>query len=58
MGDQTIAKPLGLITDLKNFIHEIPYAITFIVIESNVLNSNYFMLLGHPWLRDAKMSHD
>jgi hypothetical protein len=31
MVDQTIAKPLGLIKDLKNFIHEIPYAMTFIV---------------------------
>ncbi len=23
-----------------------------------MLDSNYFMLLGHPWLRDAKMFHD
>jgi len=23
-----------------------------------VLNSNYFILLGHPWLRDAKVFHD
>jgi hypothetical protein len=58
MADQTIAKPLGLIRDLRILVHGIPYAVTFIVIQNNVLNSSYFMLLGHPWLRDAKMSHD
>jgi len=31
---------------------------TFIVIENNVLNSNYFMLSDHPWLKDVKISHD
>ncbi len=56
MVDQTITKPLGLIIDLKNFVHGICYVVTFIL--SSVLDSNYFMLLGHPWLRDAKVSHD
>jgi hypothetical protein len=32
--------------------------VTFTVIKSNVLNSNYFMLLSHPWLKDAKLFHD
>ncbi len=58
MADQTIAKPLGLIKDLKFFIHGIPYAVTFTIIQNNVLDSNYFMLLGCPWLRDVKVSHD
>ncbi len=58
MVDQTIAKPLDLIRDLKIFVHGIPYTITFIVINSSVLDSNYSMLLGCPWLRDAKVSHD
>jgi hypothetical protein len=58
MVDQTIAKPLGLIKDLKNFVHGIPYGMTFTIIQSSVLNSNYFMLLGCPWLRDAKVFHD
>jgi len=31
---------------------------TFTVIQSSVLDSNYFMLLGHPWLKDAEVSHD
>jgi hypothetical protein len=48
MANQTIAKPLGLIKHLKILVHGIPYAVTFIVIYSNVLDSSYFMLLGHP----------
>jgi hypothetical protein len=30
MANQTITKPLGLIKDLKIFVHGIPYTITFI----------------------------
>jgi hypothetical protein len=48
MVDQTITKPLDLIIDLMIIIHGIPYAITFIMIQSNVLNSNYSMSLGRP----------
>jgi hypothetical protein len=58
MIDQTITKPLGLIKDLRILVHGIPYAVIFIVIYSSVLDSNYFMLLGHPWLKDVKVSHD
>jgi hypothetical protein len=32
MADQTIAKPLGLIKDLKILIHGIPYAMIFSII--------------------------
>ncbi len=38
---QTIAKPLDLINDLKTFVHGIPYTVTFIVINSSVLDSSY-----------------
>jgi hypothetical protein len=58
MVNQTITKPLGLIKYLKIFVHGIPYIITFIVVNNNVLDFNYSMLLGHPWLKDAKVSHD
>jgi hypothetical protein len=58
MADQTIVKVLGLIKDLKILIHRIPYAMTFTIIQSSVLDSSYSMLLGHPWLKDAKVSHD
>jgi hypothetical protein len=58
MAYQTIAKPLGLIRDLKIFVHGIPYIITFTIINNNVLDFSYSMLLGCPWLRDAKVSHN
>ncbi len=58
MANQTIVKPLGLIKDLKFFVHGIPYTITFIVIQNNVLDSSYFMLLSRPWLKNAKVFHD
>jgi hypothetical protein len=58
MANQTIVKPLGLIRDLKIFFHGISYTVTFIVINSSVVNSSYSMLLGHPWLKDVKVSHD
>jgi hypothetical protein len=58
MANETITKPLGLIKDLKIIVHGIPYVVTFIVIHSIVLNSNYLILLGNPWLKDVKVSHD
>jgi hypothetical protein len=58
MVDQTIAKPLGLLRDLKIFVHGIPCMVTFIVINIIILNYNYSMLLGHSWLKDEKVSHD
>jgi hypothetical protein len=58
MVNQTIAKPLGLIRDLKIFFHGIPYKVTFTIINYNVIDFSYSMLLGCPWLRDAKASHD
>ncbi len=50
MANQTIAKPFGFIKDLKIFIHGIPYTITFTIINSNVLDFSYSMLLRrHGW---------
>ncbi len=39
-------------------IHGIPYIATFIALKNSVVNSNYSLLLGRPWLRDAKVTHD
>jgi hypothetical protein len=58
MANQTIAKPFSLIKHPKILIHGIPYVVTFTVIQSSMLDSNYSMLLSCPWLRDVKMSHD
>jgi hypothetical protein len=46
MANQTIAKPLGLIKDLKILVHGIPYVVTFTIIQSNVLDFSYLMLFG------------
>jgi hypothetical protein len=48
---------MGLIRDLKIYVHDIPY-ITFIIFQNSVVNFSYSMLLGKPWLRDAKVAHD
>lgn len=58
MANQTIAKPVNLINDLKIFVHGISYTVTIIIINKNVLDSNYSMLLRCPWLRNVKLSHD
>jgi hypothetical protein len=58
MANWTTTKPVGLIKDLKIHVHDIPYIITFIVLQNNVVDFNYSMLLGRPWLRDVKMTHD
>jgi hypothetical protein len=51
-------KPVGIIKNLRIHIHGIPYVATFNVLKNSVMDSNYSMLLGRPWLRDAKVTHD
>jgi len=58
MVDQTTTKLVGLIRDLKIYVHGIPYIITFTIFYNNVVDSSYSMLLGRLWLRDAKVAHD
>jgi len=66
MEGQITTKPVGLIIDLMIYVRGIPYIITFIVtlittnivLQNNVVDSNYSMLLGKPWLKDTKMAHD
>jgi len=49
---------MGLIKDLKVYVHGIPYIIMFTVLQNSVVDSSYSMLLGRPWLKDVKMAHD
>ncbi len=58
MAHQTTTKLVGLIGDLKIYVHGIPYVIMFNVFQNNVVKSNYSMLLGRPWLKDVKVAHD
>jgi hypothetical protein len=55
MANQSITKPLRIIKKLKIHIHGIPYVTTFIVLQNNVVDSNYFMLPRRPWFKDAKV---
>jgi len=58
MVDLSMTIPLGIIKNLKIHINGIPYVATFIVLQNIVVDSNYFMLLKKPWVRDAKVKHD
>ena len=58
MANGTIAKPTGLLRDVKIHIHGIPYIVTLTVIDYQTIKSDYSMLLGRPWLRNAKVIHD
>jgi hypothetical protein len=53
-----MTRPLGIIRNLKIHIHDIPYTATFIVLKNSVVDSSYYMLLGKPWFKDAKVTHD
>jgi len=56
--DQTTTKLVGLIKDLKIYVHDILYITTFTIFQNNVVDFYYSMLLGRPWLRDVKVAHD
>jgi hypothetical protein len=58
MTDQNMTRPLRIIKNLNIHIHGIPYVATFTILQNNVVDSNYFMLLGKPWLRDAKVTYE
>jgi hypothetical protein len=58
MADQTTKKLVGLIRDLKIYVHGIPYTTMFTILRNNVVNYSYSMLLGKPWLRDVKVAHE
>lgn len=58
MADQTITKPVGLIEDLRIYVHGIPYIASFTTLQNVVVDSNYSMLLGRPWFGNVKVAHD
>ena len=58
MANGTIAKPTGLLRDVMIHIHGIPFIVTLTVIDCQTIKSDYSMLLGRPWLRNAKVIHD
>ncbi len=57
MANQTTTKLLSLIKSFKIAIDGTPYIFTFTIM-NNLLDASYSMLMGKPWLRDAKISHE
>jgi hypothetical protein len=57
MANQTTIKLVGLIKDLKIYVHGIPYITMFIIFHNCVVDSSYSML-GKPWLKDGKVAYD
>jgi len=53
-----MTKPSKIIRILKIHIHGIPYVATFTMLKNNVVDSSYSMLLGMPWFKDAKVTHE
>jgi hypothetical protein len=58
MADQSMNRPLRIIINLKIHIHGIPCVATFTILQNNVVDSSYYMLLGRPWFRNAKVTCD
>jgi hypothetical protein len=54
MANQTTTKPIGLIRDLKIYVHGNLYITMFTILQNSVVDSSYSMLLRKPRLRDAK----
>jgi hypothetical protein len=54
MANQTTIETMGLIIDIKIYVHGIHYIIMFTLLQNNVVDFSYSMLLGKPCLRDAK----
>ncbi len=58
MTNQTTTKFVDLIKDVNIYVHGIPYITMFTTLQNSMVDSNYSMLLGRPWLWDAKVAHD
>jgi len=52
---QTTTKPMGLIRDMKIYVHGIPYITAFIVLQNSVVDLSYSMFLGRPWCTHHKV---
>ncbi len=50
--------PLGILKDLLIKIEGVNFKVTIIVLQMEGGNEEYSLLLGHPWLPEAKDHHD
>jgi len=58
MVDFSFNKPLGIFPNIGIRIHGIPYVVTFTLMNNKAIDLTYSMLLGRPWLQNAKVIHN
>ncbi len=46
------------IGNIHNSLNGIPYVAIYTILKNSTVDFSYFMLLGRPWLKDAKVKHD
>lgn len=57
MAIQMVVEQVGMIQNVRIYIHGIFYLITLTVIKNKEVNETYSMLLDCPWLIDGKVNH-
>jgi hypothetical protein len=58
MVDFSFIKPVGIVPNIRIRIHGISSIVTFTMMNNKAMDLTYSMLLGRPWLWDAKVVHD
>ena len=58
MADQRRVRPLGILRDIVLDVGGISFAMAFVVMGMEDTAEEYSMLLGRPWLRQAKVRHN
>lgn len=58
MADQRRVHPLGILKGIVLDIGGISFAMSFVVMGMEEANEEYNLLLGRPWLRQAKVRHN
>jgi hypothetical protein len=58
MADFSFNKHLGIIPHIRIKIHGMLYIVTFMVMNNKAIDPKYSVLLGCPYLQDAKVIHD
>jgi hypothetical protein len=58
MANFSFNKPLGIIPNIRIKVYGIPYIVTFTIMNNEVVDPTYSMLLKHPWLWDTKVIFD
>lgn len=58
MADQRVAQPTGIVRNVPMRVGELDYRITLVILKIERSKRPYQVLLGRPWLKEAKAKHD